>query len=72
MKITLYSLPNCAICKMIKKKLEEKNIKYTEKDFSEIANIIKSDHAPALEIYDEFNETTIMTSPTRMAQWINS
>ncbi len=70
MEVTLYSLPHCGICNMVKKKLTEKYINYIEKDFSEIATIINSDHAPALEIIEN-GKTTIYNSPSTIVQWIN-
>ena len=70
MEITLYSLSNCGICHMVATKLKEKNILFKEKDFSEIATIINSDHAPALEI-NENGETFVLNSPSAIVQWIN-
>ena len=66
----LYTLPNCGICHMVSLKLKEKNIAFEEKDFSEIATNINSDHAPALKI-EEDGETTIYNSPISIVQWIN-
>lgn len=70
MTITLYTLPNCGICHMAATKLKIKDIPFIEKDFSEIAKIINSDHAPALEI-EENGETTILNTPTDIVNWIN-
>ena len=71
MIVTLYTLPTCGICKMIKTKLRQKNIQFIEKDFSEIANIIHSDRAPALELKDIVGQTIIYNNPTEIVQWIN-
>ena len=68
--INLYTLPTCGICQMIKIKLHQKNIKFNEKDFSDIANVINSDRAPALEIVDN-GETTIYNTPSAIVSWIN-
>ena len=70
MLINLYTLPTCGICQMIKTKLNQKNIKFNEKDFSDIANIINSDRAPALEIADN-GENTIYNTPSAIVNWIN-
>lgn len=70
MEVTLYTLPNCGICHMAATKLKIKDIPFTEKDFSEIAASINSDHAPALKI-EENGETTIYNSPTAIVDWIN-
>ena len=65
--VTIYSLPNCGICQMVKTKLGQKGIPYIEKPFSEIAGRINSDHAPALE--DENHN--IYNTPTSIVAWIN-
>lgn len=68
---TLYTLPTCGICKMIKTKLQQKNIPFTEKNFAEIAAIIDSDRAPALEV--EVNGRVMFyNSPSTIVQWINN
>lgn len=67
MNITLYTLPDCGICHMIKTKLEQKNISYKEYNLSEIADSLNIDHAPVLKINDEF-----ITSPGEMVKFINS
>lgn len=66
----LYTLPTCSICKMIKTKLQQKNISFIEKDFSEIVTAIHSDRAPALEVNIN-GETTVYNSPSAIVQWIN-
>ena len=52
MKFTIYTLPFCGICHMIKDKLESKHIQYEEEDFTSIAEYLQTDHAPALKITD--------------------
>lgn len=69
--ITLYTLPSCGICHMVKTKLKERNIPFEEKDFSLIADIIKSDRAPVLQI-EKNGETQILNSITGMVAWINN
>jgi len=66
--IILYTLPGCGICAMAKTKMQQRGIPFIEKDFSEIATIIKSDHAPALKV----SENTILNSPTEIVSWINN
>ena len=66
--ITLYTLPNCGICKMIKTKLNQKSIPFIEKDFDEIAEKIDSEYAPVLEIQEQ---ELILNSPTSIVDWIN-
>lgn len=68
--ITLYTLPNCGICHMVKTKLKGKNIIFEEKDFSLIAATINSDHAPALA-YEKDGQTEILNSPGAIVNWIN-
>ena len=67
MIVKLYTLPNCGICHMVRTKLQNKNILFEEHDFQEIADVIHSDHAPALEV-----ENNIYNSPTEIVQWINN
>ena len=70
MEVILYTLPNCSICKMVKTKLEQKNINFIEKDFSLIAEVIQSDRAPVLKIIKD-GEITLFNSPTNIINWIN-
>lgn len=72
MQITLYTLPTCGICHMIKTKLNQKNIPFIEKDFALITNIINSDRAPALEVIDNNNDSNIYNNPTQIVNWINN
>lgn len=69
--ITLYTLPTCGICHMIKTKLQQRNIPFEEKDFSLIAHAIQSDRAPALCL-EEDGKHTILNSVSGMVTWINS
>lgn len=71
MDFTLYTLPNCGICHMIKTKLEQKQIAYEEQDFTEIADYLQTDHAPVLKIAHE-GQVDFITSPGEMAKLINN
>ena len=71
MQFTLYTLPTCGICHMIKTKLQEKNIQYEERNFEEIASYLQTDQAPALKIVHN-NDVKFITSPTEMVQLINN
>lgn len=71
MIFTLYTLPSCGICHMIKTKLNSKNIQFEEKDFSEIAAFLQTDHAPILKIANG-DKVKFITSPSEMAQLINN
>lgn len=71
MEFTLYTLPTCGICHMIKTKLENKNIAFKEENFSEIADLLQTDHAPVLKMADS-DKVQFITSPSEMAQLINN
>ena len=71
MEFTLYTLPTCGICHMIKTKLENKNISFKEENFSEIAELLQVDHAPVLKMTDS-DKVQFITSPSEMAQLINN
>ena len=71
MQFTLYTLPTCGICHMIKTKLQEKNIQYEEQNFEEIASYLQTDQAPALKIVHN-DDVKFITSPTEMVQLINN
>lgn len=66
--VTLYTLPSCGICNMVKTKLKQKNIAFEEKEFPLIAQTLQSDHAPVLE--DE--QHNFYNSPTSIVEWINN
>ena len=61
----LYTLPNCGICNMIKTKLTEKNLSYTEQSFEKIGSKLNTDRAPVLQVNDIY-----YTSVTDMVKWI--
>lgn len=68
--VTLYTLPTCGICHMIKSKLESRGIEFEEKDFMEIAESMGLDRAPLLQIITK-DETQYIMSPSKMVEWIN-
>ena len=74
MSVILYTLPSCGICKMIKTKLQAANIDYTEKDLTNYAEELRTDHAPVLETTQETEHGTEIIrffQPTDMIEWIN-
>ena len=71
MYFTLYTLPSCGICHMIKTKLESKNIPYTEENLSAIADYLQIDHAPVLKITNG-DKVEFITSPGELAKLINN
>lgn len=66
--VKLYTLPTCGICNMIKTKLNQKNIPYEERDFTEFAGKYGVDRAPAMVV----DGLEPMTSPSNMVNWINA
>ena len=67
--ITLYTLPTCGICKVIKTKLERKNISFVESQ--EVEQLVKEkgiEHFPVLMLEDK----TILNSPKEINNWINN
>ena len=68
--VTLYTLPTCGICHMIKDKMISRGIKFEERDFGEVAELMQLDRAPLLKIEHENGEEYYM-SPTKMIEWIN-
>ena len=69
---TIYTLPTCPICEMVKKKLIAKDIPFVERPFEELPEIIATDRAPVLAIDDsQFPGYPIyMTSPIEINKWI--
>ena len=63
--IELFTLPTCPICEMVKKKLNNKNIPYTERSFEELPEQIKTDRAPVL-----YTEAEYLFSPLEIKKWI--
>ena len=69
--ITLYTLPNCPICNMIKTKMQQKNIPYEEKDFSIVAEKLNTDRAPVLDVENNPGEHFYITSLPEMVALVN-
>lgn len=66
--IKLYSSPTCGVCKMIKMKLEKRNIAFEETH--DIQPLIDKniERLPVMELEDG----TMITSPTEMNDWIKA
>jgi len=66
--IQLYTSPTCGICKMIKMKLNKKNIKFNE--IHDIQPLIEKNiqRLPVMQLEDG----TMFTSPTEMNEWIKA
>ena len=69
---TLYTLPTCPICEMVKKKLSAKEIPFIERSFEELPTDIKTDRAPVLAIdpVDIPFGTVYLLRPMEINQWI--
>lgn len=67
--IAIYTLPNCPICSMIKKKLDAKGLHYTEKPFDDLPDYVleETNRAPVL-----YNGDIYMYSPKGMVDWIEA
>ena len=66
--IKLYTSTTCPVCKMIKTKLNMKNIQYQE--INDI-NILMEKGIMRLPVV-ELEDGTIFTSPTEMNNWIKN
>lgn len=67
MNVILYTTPSCGICRMVKIKLQQKEINYVEKDAENIADKLDVQSAPILQIDNIF-----LTTPTDIVSWINN
>ena len=65
--IKIYTIPICGICKMVKKKMSEKNIPFEEYNLEDYAEELDIYSAPVLQI----DENTLLTSPIEINNWIN-
>ena len=65
--VVLYTLPTCGICKMIKKKLDQKNIQYEERNLNDYLSFLQTDRAPVLQTAEN-----IYNSPIEINNWINN
>ena len=70
---TLYTLPTCPICEMIKKKLSAKEIPFVERAFEELPEKINTDRAPvlAIDVMDDPSGTIYLLRPMEINKWIN-
>jgi hypothetical protein len=65
--IKFYSIPECGICKVMKKKLELKNISFEEiQDGKLAAEKFNTDHFPIVELEDG----KVLNSPLEIKKWI--
>lgn len=69
---TLYTLPTCPICEMVKKKLSAKGIPFVEKSFEELPTDINTDRAPVLAIdpVEVPFGTMYLLNPIEINNWI--
>ena len=69
---TLYTLPTCPICEMVKKKLFAKEIPFVERSFEELPTDIKTDRAPvlAIDVMDNPSGTIYLFRPIEINKWI--
>lgn len=65
--IKIYTTPTCGICKMAKKKMTDKGIKFEEYNLADYVEKFNITSAPILQIDDN----TILTSPLQINEWIN-
>lgn len=68
--IELFTLASCPMCEVIKKKLQAKNIQYTERkdDFNYVLSNFKTDKFPILKV----EENKIITSLTEIKEWVEA
>lgn len=67
MKVKIYTMPMCGICKMVKKKMMDKNIEFEEYNLEDYTKELNIETAPVLQI----DEETYLTSPLSINAWIN-
>ena len=66
--IKIFTTPNCGICKMVKKKMTDKNIQFEEFDLVDYAEQFDIYTAPVLQLEDN----TLLTSPIEINEWVNN
>ena len=71
---TIYTLPSCPICEMVKKKLTLKGIPFVERPFEELPEILDTDRAPVLAVDDSKvpGYPLFILSPTEINNWIEA
>lgn len=67
MAVKIYTIPTCGICKIIKKKMIDKNIEFEEYNLEDYAEKLDIKTTPVLQI----DEDTFLTSPLQINAWIN-
>ena len=63
--INLYTLPNCPICNVMKKKLSSKNIQFNELNLEDYISEL-GEYAPVLEVNNHYYKT-----PSEINNWLN-
>ena len=66
--VKIYTTPTCGICRVMKKKMKDKNIPFEEYNLEEYANKLNIFTSPVLQI----DEKTYLTSPVEINKWINT
>lgn len=64
--VKLYTLPTCGICKIMKMKLDKKNIEYQELNLEDYMTRLNTDRAPVLQVNDK-----LYYRPKEINDWIN-
>ena len=69
---TIYTLPTCPICEMVKKKLTAKDIPFVERPFEELPDVLNTDRAPVLSVDDAKypGYPIYLLSPMEINKWI--
>lgn len=67
MKVKIYTLPTCGICKMVKKKMTDKGILFEEYNLENYVRKFNIQTAPILQL----ENGTLLTSPLQINSWIN-
>lgn len=66
--LKIYTMPTCGVCKMIKKKLINKNIPFEQFNLIDYAKEMGVYTAPVLEL----ENGSLLTSPIKINEWINN
>lgn len=66
--IKIYTTSTCGICKMVKKKMTDKNIPFQQFDLIDYAEQFNIYTAPVLEL----ENGNLLTSPIEINEWINN
>lgn len=70
----LYTLLNCPICEMVKKKLTEKEIPFVERSFGDLPKELETDRAPVMAVDDRLHPgyPIYLLTPTSINDWIKA